>query len=122
MKDFDLTTVRLFVAVFQPKSIKGDSRGVYDNTEGEIQPQKAKNWGGDAQKTSIHQTRSRSALTGPLTLATSSANGALSLSELVSQCHPHTMLASLCLRVLQTSAVNAACQHRIYLPRAILVT
>ena len=152
MKGFDLTTLRLFVAVCEAKSIKRVAdreqvdasaitrrlakledqlqmplikrvrRGVQATPDGAILCEQAKKLVRDAQKIAIHLTRSKSALTGTLTLAASSANGALSLSELVSQCHPHTMLASLCLRVLQTSALNAACQHRIYLPRAILVT
>ena len=111
MKDFDLTTLRLFVAVCEAKSIKRVAdrekvdasaitrrlakledqlqislikrvrRGVQATPEGAILCEQAKKLVSDAQKIAIHLTRSKSALTGTLTLAASSANVAAILTE-----------------------------------------
>jgi DNA-binding transcriptional LysR family regulator len=111
MKDFDLTTLRLFVAVCEAKSIKRVAdreqldasaitrrlakledqlqmplikrvrRGVQATPEGAILFEQAKKLVSDAQKIAIHLTQSKSALTGTLTLAASSANVASVLTE-----------------------------------------
>ena len=114
MKDFDLTTLRLFVAVCDAKSIKRVAereqvdasaitrriakledqlrtplikrvrRGVQATPEGAILCEHAKKLVSDAQKIAINLARSKFALTGTLTVAASSANVASVLTDDVS--------------------------------------
>ncbi|MGV1046138.1 LysR family transcriptional regulator [Limnohabitans sp.] len=111
MKDFDLTTLRLFVAVCDAKSIKRVAereqvdasgitkriakleeqlqmplikrvrQGVTPTPEGAIFCEQASKLVCDAQKIAAQMTRTKSALTGTLMLAASSANVASVLTE-----------------------------------------
>jgi len=111
MKDFDLTTLRLFVAVCDAKSIKRVaererldasaiirriakledqlrtplikrvSRGVQATPEGAVLCEHAKKLVSDAQKIAINLARSKFAFTGTLTVAASSANVASVLTD-----------------------------------------
>lgn len=111
MKDFDLTTLRLFVAVCDAKSIKRVAdreqvdasaitkriaklenqlqlplikrikQGVQATPEGAILYEQAKKLVSDAQQIASNLSRSKSALTGTLTLAASSANVASVLTD-----------------------------------------
>jgi DNA-binding transcriptional LysR family regulator len=111
MKDFDLTTLRLFVAVCEAKSIKRVAereqvdasaitrrvakledqlgtllikrvrRGVQATPEGAILCEQAKKLVSEAQKIAFNLTRSKFALAGTLTLAASSANVASVLTD-----------------------------------------
>lgn len=111
MKDFDLTTLRLFVAVCDAKSIKRVAereqvdasaitkriakleaqlqmplikrvrQGVTPTPEGAILCEQASKLVSDAQKIAHSLTRRKSALTGTLTLAASSANVASVLTD-----------------------------------------
>lgn len=111
MKDFDLTTLRLFVAVCEAKSIKRVAdreqvdpsaitkriaklenqlqlpllkrvnQGVQATPDGAILCEQAKKLVSDAQNIASNLTRSKSALTGTLTVAASSANVASVLTD-----------------------------------------
>jgi DNA-binding transcriptional LysR family regulator len=111
MKDFDLTTLRLFVAVCEAQSIKRVSerekvdasaitkrlskleaqlempllkrvrQGVQATPEGLILCEQAKKLVRDAQIIALNLTHSKSALTGTITLAASSANVASLLTD-----------------------------------------
>ena len=111
MKDFDLTTLRLFVAVCDAKNIKRVAereqvdaaaitkriakledqlqmplikrvrQGVTPTPEGAILCEQASKLVSDAQKIAHALTRRKSALTGTLTLAASSANVASVLTD-----------------------------------------
>ncbi len=111
MKDFDLTTLRLFVAVCMTKSIKRVAereqvdasaitkriakledllqtplikrvrQGVQATPEGAILAEQAAKLVSDAQKIALDLTRSRTALTGTLTVASNSANVASVLTH-----------------------------------------
>jgi DNA-binding transcriptional LysR family regulator len=111
MKDFDLTTLRLFVAVCEAKSIKRVAdreqvdpsaitkriaklenqlqlplikrvnQGVQATPDGAILCEQAKKLVSDAQTIASNLTRSKSALTGTLTVAASSANVASVLTD-----------------------------------------
>lgn len=111
MKDFDLTTLRLFVAVCHAKSIKRVAereqvdasaitkriakleeqlqtplikrvrQGVQATPEGAVLAEQAAKLVSDAQKIALDLTRSKTGLTGTLTLASNSANVASVLTH-----------------------------------------